>query len=80
MHAGVISYLMGGVFRANVVAAPTYFCGVAANFVSASPNALVSSDQIALALELKANTFGTFLSFFCACILQLHSHSISMLF
>ncbi len=62
MHAGVISSLMGGVFRANVVPTPTYFCGVAANFVSASPNAIVSSDQVAFALELKPNTLGTIIS------------------
>ncbi len=59
MHAGVVSSLMGGVFRANVVPTPTYFCGVAANFVSASPVSIVPADQVALELQLAPNAFGT---------------------
>ncbi len=31
MHGGAISLSEGGVFRANVVAAPTYFCGASSN-------------------------------------------------
>jgi hypothetical protein len=58
VHGGVISSLVGGVFRAHVVQAPTYFCGVASNSVSATPKSSVPVDQLSFALQLMPNSIG----------------------
>ena len=62
VHGGVFSAATGGVFRANVIAAPTYFCGgTASNQVQATMNANVPAGQLAFALELPPTAFGTWL-------------------
>jgi hypothetical protein len=61
VHAGVFSAATGGLFRANVITTPTYFCGgTASNQVQATMNANVPAGQIAFALELPPSTFGMF--------------------
>ena len=59
MHGGVLSLSDGGVFRANVVTSPTYFCGVASNDVPSSRSDTLDAAQLVLALQIPMRAFGT---------------------
>jgi hypothetical protein len=65
MHGGVISLSDGGVFRASVVAAPTYFCGASSNQVPAAISTTVAASQLTFALQIPARMSGSYAHLSC---------------